>query len=238
MPQRTIKKVVSLNAKSQNTDTLELELAFQDVCPLCNYGVDMSYSNRHFHDRNIENPYQFKVISIHNCPHCHQAFVTEHKMVDSGMLSGYYDFEQKVYPFFINSAYISDDIKNLSSRFVDVYQQTLVAKANNLLELYGMGLRKAFECLIKDYAFYKHPEQEVEIEQKKLAACVDTFVDNEKIKTLAKTCRLIGNNETHWRNKNEPGDIEMMERMLINLMKYIEMELAVDAAATYNNVDK
>ena len=61
---------------------------------------------------------------------------------------------------------------------------------------------------------------------------------NEKIKTLAKTCRLIGNNETHWRNKNEPGDIEMMERMLINLMKYIEMELAVDAAATYNNVDK
>lgn len=236
MPQKVQKKVKSIHAPTSNSDVLNIELSFQDICPLCGYGFDMASSSHHFHDYFSMDQLPFKVISLHCCSHCHKLFVTEHEIWPQSN-DRYFDRMQQTYPMEIEGLGLSPipkSIQELSPRFIDIYMQVTMAKFHRLSEIYGMGMRKALECLIKDYALYKYPSLEDEIARKPLARCVTDFIDNDKIQKLSTTCRIIGNNETHWRNQNTQEDIEIMERMLQNIMQYIQLELSVEEAEEYN----
>ena len=55
---------------------------FDDVCPICNYGIDMQKEAYHnFHDISQDDQERCKVACVHICPHCHSLFFTEHKMI-------------------------------------------------------------------------------------------------------------------------------------------------------------
>ncbi|HBE44664.1 MAG TPA: hypothetical protein DDW17_04220 [Deltaproteobacteria bacterium] len=63
---------------------------------------------------------------------------------------------------------VSPEIQKLSPNFFSIYKQALATEALNLTQMTGLGLRKALEFLVKDYAISKYPNDEEIIKKKYL----------------------------------------------------------------------
>ncbi len=98
-----------------------------------------------------------------------------------------------------------------------------------------MGYRKALEFLIKDYAIYRHPENEEDIKTSPLAKCIKEYCDNEKIKDLATACAWIGNDATHYVRINEDYSIPELKAFINAAVTLIEAELSFDEATKLLN---
>ncbi|MBD5543464.1 MAG: DUF4145 domain-containing protein [Lachnospiraceae bacterium] len=217
-----------------DNERVPFELVFDDICPVCGYGIDMGRDYTHkFHDISSDNQQECKVACIHLCGHCHKLFVTEHVMRRSK--ESYIEKGHTVYPIIVQHKEISDEIKKVSSDFENLYIQACSASAYGLKDIYGMALRKAFECLVKDYALFLNPKKEDEIVKKSLANCIRDYIENTKIVELCTSCRIIGNNETHWKNNNTADDIIFMEKVLGAVLHFIEQEMIVLDAKKFND---
>ncbi len=218
-----------------NNGRIPFELTFDDVCPLCGVAIDMGKETTEmFHDIVEDDQRECNVVCVHLCPHCHKLFVSLHNMYDGNVAQYYRDISHQVFPYSQSDLIVSEELKQVSPKFEDLYLQAYKAKTYGLKDIYGMALRKAFEWLVKDYALYLFPEAEDLIAAKKLAGCIDAYIDNPRIKHLATSCRLIGNNETHWKNSNSPEDLELLEKVLDAVIYYIQTEIVVAKAIDYN----
>ncbi len=214
------------------------EIFFDDECPMCGYGIDMKRSvDSKSHDIKEKNQAECRVACVHYCPHCHKLFMTEHMMCLQS--NDYYrEKSHAVYPYSSPDIDIPEEISKVSAEFGHLYKQAYMAKNCGMQDLFGMALRKAFEYLIKDYALFLNPDKEDEIAKKLLVNCINDYVENDKIKSLCTSCRLIGNNETHWRNENSAEDVEFMEKVLLAVIRFIDQEMVVIEAQNYNKTHR
>ncbi len=221
-----------------DNDVDRYEVFFDDECPMCGYGMDMQREQHYrYHDYTGDNnQIECKVACVHFCPHCRNLFVSVHEMVKGPNL--FREIRHHIYPYSDKTVNLPDEIKRISTGFGIIYEQAIKAKNCELDEIYGMALRKALEHLVKDYALYKNPEKEDDIAKKSLAECIKNYIDDNRINTLCTSCRLIGNNETHWKNNNTAEDIIFMEKVLKAIIHYVEQEMIVEDAEKYNTESK
>ena len=106
--------------------------------------------------------------------------------------------------------------------FVQIYSEAHTAEESNLKEIRGMGYRKALEFLIKDYAIKLHPDDEETIKSTPLAKCIDSYIDNSRIKSLAKASAWLGNDETHYVRKHDDYDLESLKAFLKAAESFID----------------
>ncbi len=112
-----------------------------------------------------------------------------------------------------------ESVSTLSPNFVAIYNQSRAAEAAQLDQLVGIGLRKALEFLIKDYAVSENPGHEDEIRRILLGACITKFVGDVNIKECAKRAAWLGNDETHYTRKWETkdiGDLKVLVQLTVN----------------------
>src|SRR6185369_776548 len=100
-----------------------------------------------------------------------------------------------------------EPITHLSPRFVEIYNNALTAEHHGLIDLVGMGLRKALEFLVKDYAVSLTPEQEESIRKATLGKVIGELGD-KRIKTTAARAAWLGNDESHYTRIWEDKDVE------------------------------
>ena len=139
------------------------------------------------------------------------------------------------YPASTSKTSFSKNVSLLSPKFVEVYHQAESAEASKLTELCGIGYRKALEFLVKDYAISSHPEHKEQIESSLLSKCITDYIDNEKIKTLAKASAWIGNDETHYVRKHQDYNVHDLKRFIKATVAYIEYELSFAEAFDFLN---
>lgn len=118
-------------------------------------------------------------------------------------------------------------IKKISPKFVKIYTQALQAEKLNLDELAGMGLRKAIEFLIKDYAIKMHPEKEQEIKNLFLGKVISEFIEDNTLKELADGAVWIANDETHYVKEWPDKDIEDIKQYIECFINYIELKSSI-----------
>jgi len=118
----------------------------------------------------------------------------------------------------------------LSPRFCEIYNQALEAEENELDELSGPGYRKALEFLVKDFAISRNPESIENIKDIDLSRCINQFIENRRIKTLAEKCAWIGNDLTHYTRKHEDLTIDDLKILIGVAVSFIDSELQVDFA--------
>ena len=107
----------------------------------------------------------------------------------------------------------SDIIENVSSSFVKIYNEAYAAEQMDLMEVCGVGYRKALEFLIKDYAIQDKDEQTVKkIKKKLLMQCIDDHVDDAMVKAVAKRAVWLWNDETHYVRKWEEKRCSSFEK--------------------------
>jgi len=84
--------------------------------------------------------------------------------------------------------------------------------------------------LIKDYAIHENTEKAEEIKNTWMKVCIDKYIDDKKIKTLAERSDWIGNDEAHYVRKQENRDIKDMKKFIKAMVYFIGMTLITDDA--------
>lgn len=110
------------------------------------------------------------------------------------------------------------NICELSPRFVQTYSESNKAYKDGMYMICGGGFRKALEYLVYDYAVFKYPDKENEIQKKDLCGRINTYLsDAEDIRDLADAARKLGNDFTHIITKGNN------DYSLENLMAFITL---------------
>ena len=114
----------------------------------------------------------------------------------------------------------SDNINNLSPRFVDLYHQAEFCENNDHFDLAGMGYRAAEEVLIKDFAAKYSDESKEKIAQMSLNSSIAHFYKNDSTSLISSdVVRINGNDFTHW---DRPKEFDL-KKNLIELKQYMKI---------------
>jgi hypothetical protein len=92
-------------------------------------------------------------------------------------------------------------------------------------QLVGIGLRKALEFLIKDFAISEHKEKEDEIKKEWLGKCIELYIADEKVKQCAKRATWLGNDHAHYVKKWEGKDVTDLKLLVTLTVNWIHNHL-------------
>jgi hypothetical protein len=197
---------------------------YPDQCPICHTSVYPKFLNL---TALLDNPHRIQ--SVFRCTklECGQLFIGTYYKID------YPNFYlAKVEPIYPQPQSFPPQIQGISPTFVEVYNQAIAAEASNLSQLTGIGLRKALEFLVKDFAISQKPDQEDDIKSTFLGKCIDTFIDDPKIKKTARLATWLGNDETHYVRKWEDKDINDLKVLIKLTVNWIESSLLTEQYET------
>jgi len=130
--------------------------------------------------------------------------------------------------------YAQDDfpqnIKDISSSYCKIFNEAYAAEQAKLLEVAGLGYRKAFEILIKDYLRSQKSDDETpiynaeELDVMTISQCIG-LMDSNKLASLSQMIPWLQNDVTCFANKWEEKDVADMKALLNVARHYIESEL-------------
>lgn len=176
-----------------------------DECPVCRKGIDPIFWVAQ------ELPSESKLQGIYRCPRssCHSPFIAYFKKNDRG----YYTPRRRA-PLNHERREFGDIIEDVSSDFVEIYNQAARAESDGLDEVAGVGYRKSVEYLIKDYLIDKIPSEKETIRQKFLGSCIDDHLEDEALRNCARLATWLGNDETHYEQRWDNKDIEDLKNLI------------------------
>lgn len=200
----------------------DFDIELPSTCPCCSTAYASAPSFFGFFQDKFKT---MRLYSLFFCPACENAFFTIYSFFDDIESTKNIGHIAVQYPIPNSLTSFSDKLSELSPKFVNIYHQAEEAENAGLSELCGIGYRKALEFLIKDYAISQHPDKKAEIESSFLSKCINDYIDNSKIKTLAKASSWIGNDETHYIRKHAIYNLQDLKRFINATVAYIEYEL-------------
>lgn len=174
------------------------------------------------------------VVSIYRCTSCNSLFTlwSKHKAGhnENHKLEWSCDI-QNAYPFDTHLTAFSNDINGLSPEFVSIYNQAELAELQNLNELCGMGYRRALEFLIDAYIRKTKPAESIDANLP-IGTKINNYIDDTKIKMLAKKAAWLGNDATHIVNKHPERNI------VVDMKKFIKaITTMIDAQFAFEEAD-
>lgn len=130
-----------------------------------------------------------------------------------------------VYPH-LKPTILPENIRELSPRFVNLYEQSYTAEQNGHTELAGSGYRNSIEILIKDFAIKKLDAPEKNVCKMDLYTSIGTYLKEVNIDTsAADVIRVLGNDYTHYQRKYDGIDFIVVKRYLEIFIQQIETKL-------------
>lgn len=129
-----------------------------------------------------------------------------------------------------------ESINKVSPTFCIAYNQSYQAEGNNLDQVCGPGYRKALEFLIKDFLInYLFPDDEAakeKILRSTLGKCIDDYIEEDKIKSVAKRAAWLGNDETHYYRKWTDKDLSDLKILISLTVNWIDLIIQSDQYIT------
>ena len=131
-----------------------------DTCPICHYRVEPRFRHATLRGENIQGRAQ--VVYLCTNQKCWNLFIATYERVGSHAVD-YPDERftfQGLAPWNPEVVGFPSEIEQLSPKFIQVFTEARAAQGMGLTNLVGLGMRKALECLIKDFAISAHPVEE------------------------------------------------------------------------------
>ena len=208
------KSINVINIDSGNTHTVDL--AIPDYCPICHKALyPQILKGFYVHSNGVR-----KAFIIFFCGGCEGVFIGSYYLSNTDICQLI-----SIDPHVLKQCDFPDKISNLSPDFITIYNEAYQAEQSGLKNICGAGYRKALEFLIKDFATSQHPDKKDRIEAQTLSQCINEFIDNNRIKTLATASTWIGNDEVHYSRKHPDYDVESLKSFLNTAVAYVNMEL-------------
>ncbi|MCI8955596.1 MAG: DUF4145 domain-containing protein [Eubacterium sp.] len=225
-----MQKEIHFTYNNVNTEKYAFEYEDVEQCPICKTKISPIYIASSL-DRNNQ------ASVFHFCRGCKNTFITKYSIFkchnDYGTIFWY---KMKKILSSEPNHFVKQDfdknIRNLSPQFDKIYNQALAAESSQLDEIAGLGYRKAMEFLVKDFAIYQRPDDEDKIKSMLLGQCINAYINNDQIKTLATRSAWIGNDEAHYIRKQEDRDVQDMKSFIQAIVYFIGMILITEDAST------
>jgi len=184
-------------------------------CPYCHKSISPNILHGHERSGVVE--------VLFFCPNqsCNRGFIGYYECLSGG----HWNFNGQVTQGILVGREFTETIIEISNSFSVIYNQAFSAEQQGLTEICGVGFRKALEFLIKDYAILNKPADREKIEKKLLSACISEYVDDTRIKAVAKRAVWLGNDETHYIRKWEGKNLEDLKKLIDLTVHWIEMEV-------------
>lgn len=188
------------------------------TCPYCGVGTDAVQKSI---DRFVISDGSIANIT-YSCTSCDKIFHVSYKKYDNK--DCYEPF--CIFPNF-NGRDFSEEITNISPRFVKLYNQAYKAEYDGNYELAGCGYRNALEVLIKDYAIsiLKVPKEEVV--KCKLFKVIELYVPDVDMTNCADVVRILGNDNTHYERDYEEISFDILKQYLNIFIDMIDVKIKV-----------
>lgn len=213
------KSITVFNVNENEKETVVLN--DEGRCPICKTAVIPMHLYGVKYNQNGKDYCSF----FERCPSCNDVFINTYAMrfstCDELIRSEPNRFKKRVF---------DEGITSVSHGFVEIYNQAFQAETMGLDQIAGIGYRKSVEFLIKDFTISRNPDDEEKIKSMPLATCINTYIDQPKIKNLATKTVWVGNDETHYVRKHTDRDIEDLKKFIQATVYYISMELVSDDA--------
>lgn len=206
---------MSITLQAQTIDARQEQFhidVFPDRCPQCHTAVNPKLLSQHFSATKSETYLTFLCTSNR----CLRPFIATYKQLHPGRNE--YHLSSTAPRVAARSSF-PDTVKGLSPTFCEICAQVETAKADNLDQLVGIGLRKGIEFLVKDFAKSEHPDSTKAIESMALGGCIDTYISDQNILQCAKRAAWLGNDETHYIRKwsdKDLSDLQLLVRLTVN----------------------
>ncbi len=190
-------------------------------CFKCNMAIRAVHEDKYQYNNDKE------LQALFSCPGCLDYIIGVYTTTPPG-----YRLKDVLPKRTILSIDIDKEIMEISQRFSEIYIQAMSADTLKFNELAGMGLRKALEFLIKDYCIFKYKEKEDEIKSSRLIDCMNSYIDDNDIKEVAKRAAWLGNDESHYDKKWNDKDIEDLKELLDITIHFIVKKIKADKYIT------
>lgn len=210
----------SLNArKADNSMGTIHAVNLADYCPFCHkhqkaqaeqaYLIDASLAKAIFRCTNTE---------------CNEVFSCLYTRNTNGHYEfAYYETGSPKFEDF------GSDIETISEKFIQIFNEALVAESHNLSEISGVGFRKALEFLIKDYCSLLNKADKEKIIKMTLANVIKTYINEPRIQSIAQRAVWLGNDETHYYRKWEGKTVKDVRKLIELTVYWIKMERLTDS---------
>lgn len=201
-------------------------------CPLCHSAIEPV-----IYGGSIDGEKHVAYLTLHcGCRNCYNSFLAKYRILnfsfdDYPRVNYDTSFIRSEPKYFVKIKF-DEKIELVSPSFVEIYNQSKIAEEKNLTHLCGIGYRKSLEFLIKDFAIYLNPDDKDEIISKSLAKCINDYIENKKLKTVATAAAWIGNDETHYIKKHQDYNLKDLKNFIVATVSYIITELT--ALDSYN----
>lgn len=223
MPITVQAQALSGNSRSVSIDRVP------DTCPLCHTSV---------HPKQVfavvcqfENSEKECVEIVFQCPQqdCESLFIGGYIYTAPPPANpARCQLTSKIVPITPKPADFSDEILAVSPTFVEIYNQGLAAEAMNLSQLTGIGLRKALEFLVKDFASQQHTAEIDDIKKTSLGTCIEKYLADPNLQACAKLATWLGNDETHYTRKWLDKDITDLKTLIRLTVNWVENVLLTE----------
>lgn len=201
----------------ENNQYTEID-KYPDACPLCNHGVEPK--NQGLAHITMDGETERRLEIVFQCPRerCQSFFIARY-YPRYGRL-----WLRECVPLEPKDEFFSEHIRKISPEFCVIANQAHKAEGQGWNLIAGPGYRKALEFLIKDYLCRLCPDDADKIKRIQLGPCIENYVDNERVKSIAARAAWIGNDETHYVRKWEDKDLEDLKKLIRLTLHWIEME--------------
>ena len=219
------KTVHVINLRKHHSEALLVSMPTQ--CPLCG----IAYNELPVHSISSNSGNSYRILMNFECPHCSDFFavhLTGILIYDNEIETTSFEFLPE--PMCDALTAFPATINALSPDFVSIFNQSERAESHNLTRICGVGYRKALEFLVKDYAIHCQPQDQDKIASMPLSQCIDKYIADSRIKTLAKAATWLGNDETHYLRKFEGYELDSLKSFIQTATAFIHFELQVQDA--------
>ena len=210
-----------MNFETVTIEKNRFQISKPDTCYYCEKGIDPKIINKFV--------YRFyhtcRLIIAYQCPCCDEVFFAIYE-ISLNSFGGVIN-RGALYPFRIIggnklSREFSQEIKDVSERFISIFNDAFIAEQAGCKEIVGIGYRRAFEFLIKDFAIKYHPDEKDKISNMQLSQCVEKYSPDEDTKQLLLRASWIGNDFAHYTNKHDEITIEDLKQLILLSVESID----------------
>jgi hypothetical protein len=189
------------------------------MCPFCHNHVSPGVKSFYRYDKSLE---AFVICPNPSCKHGFIAYFVQ----EANLNYKYLNQNSVGTPM---KMFFEEIIEGISPQFVLIYNQAYFSEQHKLLEISGVGYRKSLEFLLKDYLISKNNENKEDIEGLLLGKCIQKYITNDRIKSVAKRAAWLGNDETHYVRKWEGKNLADLKKLIDLTVHWIGMEMLTDS---------
>ncbi|MDQ0477095.1 DUF4145 domain-containing protein [Chryseobacterium sp. MDT2-18] len=189
---------------------------YPNECPYCHKTIIPEFLHDYLDTENVD------IYASLLCPNsdCNMPFIAKYE----GQSSTVFQYK-KLIKITQKKENFSSEIDKVSPKFIEIYNEAYFAEQHELYEICGVAYRKALEFLLKDYLILKNPEKRENIINSTIANCINTYIDDTRLKSTANRAIWLGNDHTHYEKKWETKDLSDLKTLIRLTVNWIETEI-------------